>query len=47
MDEILKTIKHLPDISFIDNMTLEDVQNYLISKFQEYYKELTRSEERR
>lgn len=42
MDEILKTIKHLPDISFIDNMTLEDVQNYLISKFQEYYKELTK-----
>lgn len=42
MAEILKTIKHLPDISFIDNMTLEDVQNFLISKFQEYYKELTK-----
>lgn len=42
MAEILNTINNLPDISFIDNMTLEDTQNFLISKFQEYYKELTK-----
>lgn len=41
MSELLDVIDNLPDVSFIDNKTLEDIQQFLISKFQSYYKELT------
>lgn len=41
MIDNLNVIKNLPDISFIDNMTLEDAQNFLISRFQTHYQELT------
>lgn len=42
MAEDLKNIKNLPEISFIDNMRLEDVQALLINSFQQYYKEITK-----
>lgn len=35
----ISAIEDLPDISFIDNMTLEDVENILIEKFKKHYKE--------
>lgn len=41
MSELLDAIDNLPDISFIDNITLEDVQNFLVSKFEMYYKQIT------
>ena len=31
----------LPDISFINNMSLEDCQQFLITRYQENYKEIT------
>lgn len=40
-DEKLQAIKELPDISFIDGLTLEDVQNMLITTYQNKYEELT------
>jgi phage-related baseplate assembly protein len=44
MSEALEAIDALPDISFIDNLTIEDVQTRLINGFQNYYKELTGQE---
>jgi phage-related baseplate assembly protein len=41
MADTLEAIDNLPDISFIDDMTLEDVQSLLINKWQEYYKQIT------
>lgn len=41
MSDTLETIDNLPDISFIDNLTLEDVQSLLIKKWQDYYKQIT------
>lgn len=41
MADRLNSIKELPDISFIDNMTLEDVQIFLLNAFQEKYKAIT------
>ena len=37
-------LKNIPDISFIDNRTIEDVQSEMISDFQSKYKELTGNE---
>ncbi len=37
-------IKNLPDISFIDNITLDDVMTGMINYFQDKYKELTGTE---
>ena len=41
MSDYLENIDNLPDISFIDNKTLEDVQVLLINSFQEKYKTIT------
>ena len=41
MVDALETIKSLPDISFIDDITLQDMQGLLITAFQEKYEELT------
>lgn len=41
MSDILNTIDSLPDISFIDNMTLEGLQSLLLNSFIEKYKEVT------
>ena len=41
MAEGLDTVMGLPDISYIDGMTLEDCQNFLITKYQEHYKEVS------
>lgn len=40
----LKALENYPDVSFIDNMTLEDMQNQLISDFKEKYEEVTGQE---
>ncbi len=41
MADLLNRIKDLPDISFIDDMTLEDIQVLLLNSFQEKYKAIT------
>ena len=41
MSEYLNTIDNLPDISFIDELTLQDVQSQLLTFFTEKYKEIT------
>ncbi len=41
MSEILNTIDNLPDISFIDNLTLGDVQSQLLNNFTAKYQEVT------
>lgn len=41
MSDILDAIDNLPDISFIDDLTLQDMQNLLIKAYQDKYKELT------
>ncbi len=41
MADLLNKIKDLPDISFIDDMTLEDIQVLLLNSFQEKYKAFT------
>lgn len=41
MSDTLESIDKLPDISFIDDLTLEDVQSLLIKKWQDYYKQIT------
>lgn len=33
----LKEIKDLPDVSFIDNLSLEDVKNILIEEYKKEY----------
>lgn len=37
----LNTIKNLPDISFIDNLTLEDIKSQLLNDFITKYQEIT------
>lgn len=37
----MKSILEYPDISFIDNMSIEDIQDFYIAKMQEKYKEMT------
>ncbi len=41
MSEILNTIDNLPDVSFIDNLTLDDVQSQLLNDFIMKYQEIT------
>lgn len=41
MSEILEAIDSLPDISFIDGITLQGLQNLLISAYLNKYKEIT------
>lgn len=41
MSDVLESIDSLPDISFIDDLTLEDVQTRLINAFQTKYKAIT------
>lgn len=41
MSENLDTIDGLPDISFIDNISLEDIQGSLLGDFVEKYQEIT------
>ncbi len=38
---MIEELKNLPDISFIDNMTIEDVQSFLISRYEKKYAELS------
>lgn len=38
---MIKEIESLPDVSFIDNMTLEDVEAQMIRDYQDKYKEVT------
>lgn len=40
----MSKIMDLPDISFIDNMTLEDVESLFMEKFREHYRENTGTE---
>ena len=40
MSENLDTIDGLPDISFIDNISLEDIQGSLLGDFVEKYQEI-------
>ncbi len=40
----ISKIESLPDISFIDDMTLEDVESLLMEKFREHYRENTGTE---
>lgn len=37
----IDALENLPDISFIDNMTLSDIQNQMVERYQEKYEELT------
>jgi len=41
LSDILNTIDNLPDISFIDGLTLEDLQSQMLSDFMEKYQEVT------
>ena len=41
MAEGLDAVMGLPDISYIDRMTLADCQQFLITKYQEHYKDIT------
>ena len=41
MSDILTTVEKLPDISFIDGLSLGDVQSLLIGAFQDKYREVT------
>lgn len=41
MSDTLNTIDNLPDISFIDGLTLEDIQSQMLSSFVEKYQEIT------
>lgn len=41
MSDILESIDNLPDISFIDNLTLTDVQARVINAFYDKYEEIT------
>lgn len=40
----LKEIKDLPDVSFIDNLSLEDVKNILIEEYKKEYENITGKE---
>ena len=44
MSDIKKTLEGYPDISFIENMTLESLQEQMIADFTEKYKEETGQE---
>ena len=41
MTDGLNTIESLPDISFIDGLTLEDIQSRLLTDFVDKYREVT------
>ena len=41
MSDILNTIDNLPDISFIDGLSLEDIQSRMLNDFVAKYKEIT------
>ena len=41
MSDILNTIDNLPDISFIDGLSLEDIQSQMLSDFVTKYQEIT------
>ncbi|MCD8207428.1 MAG: baseplate J/gp47 family protein [Bacteroidales bacterium] len=41
MADLLESIKNLPDISFIGDLTLADVQTMMINEFQSQYEEIT------
>lgn len=44
MNDTIDTIRNYPDISFIDNLTLEELQSRMLADFSEKYKELTGEE---
>lgn len=37
----IKSVSEFPDVSFIENMTVEDIQSYYLNAMQKKYKELT------
>lgn len=41
MSDILNTIDNLPDISFIDGLSLEDIQSQMLNDFADKYQEIT------
>lgn len=41
MSDVLNTIDNLPDISFIDGLSLEDIQSQMLSDFVSKYQEIT------
>lgn len=41
MDNMLKSVFELPDVSFIDNDTLQDMMERLVNNYEKRYKELT------
>ena len=38
---LINEIANLPDVSFIDNITLDDVQAGLVADYEKKYKEIT------
>lgn len=40
----MDTLKNIPDVSFIDDLSLEELQNQMIKDFQDKYKEITGDE---
>ena len=37
----MKNIEDFPEVSFIDNMTIEDIESYYLNAMREKYRELT------
>lgn len=44
MSNVKEELKNYPDISFIENLTLDDLQGQMIADFEEKYKEITGKE---
>ena len=40
--KMINAIKNLPDVSFIEGKTLDDVQAEMVSDYEKKYKEVTR-----
>ena len=41
---VKKTLENFPEVSFIENMSLEDIKSYYLTAMQERYRELTGKE---
>ena len=41
MDDLLKSVNDLPDVSFIDNDTLAAIMQRLVSNYEKKYREVT------
>ena len=40
----IRSVLDFPDVSFIDNMTIEDIQSYYLDAMKKKYKEMTGNE---